>query len=251
MVTLLCAFHGRHACVERIIRCFLNQDYNGQVTLLLYNNSKHEQLLDRIDLPDNKYIILINNHTDLKTKQEYTNVGDIFRDAITFCPDDTDILNFFDSDDIFLPEHVSKGVKGMKTARGLSPLYKAFKPYYSYLLYANHPIELSHNNMEPSIWVDFRYVTEIGFNSVACSYHQKWLTPLQQNDGIFQPILPSPTLIYNWKADHGNHKISGLGDAPENFKMHRKWEQDHGDGILSPSHPKVVQKYYDLIKTNE
>ena len=81
-ITLICAFHGRHYCTERVIRCFLNQDYKeGKLELLLYNNASVFQQLDKIELPENKSIVLINNHLDLKTGKEYTNTGDVFSNS--------------------------------------------------------------------------------------------------------------------------------------------------------------------------
>lgn len=265
MITLITCFHGRHRCVERIIRCFLNQDYNGELTLLLYNNSRTPQQLDYIELPENKHIILVNNNIDKVTGVEYTNVGDIFRDAITYVPEGTKLINWFDSDDIFLPNHVSEAARIYfdiedlrifgeydSTAEPMSEerMFRAYKPYYSYYFHDDNQIDLSHNNMEPSIFIDFNWVKEHGFLSTNSSYHNGWLTPLKEQKKIYDPKEGVPTFLYCWQNNNGNHKISGLGDREDNFKIHRETESDHGDGVLSPVHPEEVQKYYDLI-TNE
>lgn len=258
MLTLITCFHGRHRCVERILRCFLNQNYPGDITLLLYNNSRIAQELGPQlvqELPSNRKIILINNYKDLQTGEEYTNVGDIFRDALTYVPASTKVINFFDSDDIFLPSHATEGMIGWALAISvdnhtrLDTSMVAYKPYYSYYLDGDDSISLSHNNMEPSVFVDFEYVKEKGFRKVAASYHQEWLSPLQQQNKISQPVTGPPTLIYNWGNKHDTHKISGLGDIPTNFRAHREYEQDHGDNVLSPAHQREVQRYYDLIKS--
>lgn len=248
MITLVCCFFGRHDKVERVIRCYLNQDYTQDSTLLLYNNSSVPQVLDDIPTAPNQHIILINNHLDLQTGKEYTSVGDIFRDAITFVPDKTTYINFFDSDDIFLPNHISEGLNGVFL--GQFSNFRAYKPYRSYYLDGNNKLTLEHNNMEPSVFVDLQYVREKGFFPLSASYHQAWLTPLQRDKQIFQPENGVPTFIYDWGKNHNTHKISGLGDAPENFAAHRRYEVDSGDGVLTPAHKEEVEFYYNLVKTN-
>jgi len=245
MITIITCFFGRHEKVERILRYFLDQDYTHEVTLLLYNNARYSQLLDKIQLPDNKHIILINNWKDLKTGEEYKNVGVIFRDALTFVPENTEIISFMDSDDIFLPNHISEGVSNYLLAK--SNNYLAYKPYYSYFLYGNNKIELAHNNMEPSIFVSYDYVKYMGFFPVAASYHQKWLNPLQIEYRLYEPKEGKPTFIYDWSEGHNTHKISGLGDFEDNFRQHRTFETDHGDGVLTPAQHYEVEKYYKLI----
>lgn len=244
-ICLITCFHGRHYHTERVLRCFLNQDYEGGITLLLYNNCKIPQQLDDIKLPKNRHIILINNHIDLQTKQEYTNVGDIFRDAITFVPKECDVISFFDSDDIFLLNHVSEGVKGIKEAYKNRQL--AYKPYFSYYLYGDNQVEKSHNNMEPSVFCNKNFIEKEGFFPLQASYHQKWLNKLHQENLIHVPKDGVSTFLYCWEKGHGNHKISGAGDGEDNFKAHREKEIESGDGVLTPAKQEIIQKYYNLI----
>lgn len=239
-------FFCRHYHVERVIRCFLNQDIKEPITLLLYNNSKIAQQLDTFEIPDNRNIILINNFLDLETGREYTNTGDIFRDALTYIPKECTIVSFMDSDDIFLPNHASEGMRRMKAAYKHNQL--AYKPYFSYFLFGKNQIEKAHNNMEPSIFVDRNYVEKEGFHSVSASYHQKWLDKLISTGQLYCPFWGTPTFIYCWEDGHNTHKISGAGDNVDNFLSHRLKEVEDGDGILSPAKMEIVQKYYDLIK---
>jgi hypothetical protein len=245
-ICLVCCFYGRHKKVERILRCFINQDYKEELTLLLYNNSTVDQHLSNMLLPENKYIILINNHLDHKTGKEYTNTGDVFRDAMTYVPKTVGVVNFFDSDDVFLPSHASEGARRMKRAYDLDRL--AYKPYFSYYIHDDYQIEKNHNTMEPSYFVDKEYVIREGFNQVACSYHQKWLNKLNDLDLLYMPLWGLPTFLYCWETGSNTHKISGLGDNANNFAAHRKWEQDNGDKILTPSNPEEVGKYYQLVE---
>jgi len=248
MLTLLCAFHGRHQKVERVIRCFVNQDYSGEVELLLYNNSNVPQILDYEQimplLSENKNIKLVNNHLDLQTGQPYTNVGDIFRDALTFVDKDTEVLSHSDSDDLYLPNHASEGMRGYRKAVEQGKL--AYKPYYSYYLYGENKAELSHNTMEPSFFINFEFLKEKGYLKTAASYNQGWETPLNRENKVLVDRDGIPTLIYDWSKGHNTHKISGLGDAIDNFEAHRQYENNHGDGILSCAPQSFVEKYYNL-----
>lgn len=253
MIVLITCFHGRHEKVERIIRCFINQTYTEDVELLLFNNSSVPQKLDYEQigplLSANKNIRLINNHIDYVTNEPYTNVGDIFRDAVSHVYPGS-IISFFDSDDIFLPNHVEEGYKGYQRAmlQGCSPDKKqGYKPYYSYYLFGDNQIELSHNTMEPSIFTTQDWVFKKGFKKENASYHQGWEEPLKNGGRLFIDKEGVPTFIYDWSKGHGTHKISGLGDTIDNFKAHREYECDHGDGILSCAPQSIVQKYYDLV----
>lgn len=242
-ITAITGFCGRHRHVERIIRHYLDQDYKGDSFLLLYNNSSKPQILDKS--VENRGIILVNNHIDKQTGEEYTNTGAIFRDALTFVPESTHIVTFMDSDDNFLPSHMSSGGEGMKRAKNLGCL--AYKPYYSYFLYENK-CRLLHNTLEPSIFVDYKYIKSEGFHPQPCSYHQKWLDVLIARKQLFVDTAGTPTLMYNWEQGHGNHKISGMGDDEHNFEAHRKWEREYGDGVLTPASPMEVEKYYTLAR---
>lgn len=243
-LTLVTCFYGRAEKVERLLRMFIDQTYNGPLHLLLYNNSPYHQVLDDIRLPANKTITLVNNFKDIKTGKEYTNTGDIFRDALTFVPEDTNVINFFDSDDCFLPTHATEGVKGYKKAVSLFKF--AYKPYYSYFLSANG-IEKAHNTLEPSIFVSFDVLKHYGFFQTSATYHQGWESPLKSKDKIYMPEDGAPTLIYNWEKGHNTFKISGSGDdGPTNLRKHREFETDFGDGVLTPAPSYVAEKYYKL-----
>lgn len=229
-------FHGRKRKVERVIRCFLDQTYSD-CHLLLYNNSPVEFTIE-----PNKRITLVNNNTDLQTGSEYKDTGAVFRDALTFVPADTKVVTFMDSDDIFLPNHISEGVKGM--LEGYEKGMLAYKPQFSIHLYGDS-IKTTENNNEPSIFVDLQYIKKEGFYPVACSYHQKWLNSLLMEKKILVKPDGVSTFVYDWSRGHGDFKISGLADDPNNFREHRRNETDFGDGILKP----VTSINYEQWKT--
>lgn len=246
-VVLVCCFYGRVEKVERIIRFFIDQDYKGESTLLLYNNAPYPQkLLLNQELPKNKHIYLINNYLDLQTGGQYISTGDIFRDATSYISPSTDAITFFDSDDCYLPNHISEGVKGLIKAHHL--LMNVYKPYNSYFLYGKE-CQLAHNNLEPSIFVDYQQIIKYGFNKTSSSYHDGWLIPLKENKKLLDDPAGIPTLLYNWEEGHNTFKISGSGDdGPQNLKNHREKEQDFGTGILSPASRETVEYYYNLVK---
>lgn len=247
IVACICAFCGRHHLVEKVMRCFINQDYEGKHYLILYNNSPVSMELNIPILPQNKVIVLINRNEDVETGKAYTSTGAIFRDALSYVPDEVKVITHMDSDDIYLPNHISEGVKGMKKAYSQGKL--AYKPQFSFFI-GGDKWTLESNTMEPSIFIDAKFLRNTGYFMVSSSYNQKWQWALWDDRKILIDGQGIPTFIYNWEKDHGTHKISGKPDSEENFKEHRKWSCDYGDLILTPAPAYEVQYYYNLTKIN-
>jgi len=244
-VTLITCYIGRTKYIRRIIASFLAQTYKGHITLLLYNNGPSINSLASIHLPENRAIVLINNHLDKETGVEYTNTGAIFRDALTYVSNTTELINFYDSDDLFLPNHVEEGVNGYLEG-GLAV---AYKPKYSYHIYLDR-FSREENNMEPSIFVKKSYVELMGFAPVSASYHQQWLTPLMRSQNIYIKEDGVSTFLYDWTRGHNTYKISGAGDDSEaNFQAHRRWESRELDSaILYPITQEELNKEYEKVK---
>lgn len=240
-VTLITCTCGRHFAIERVVRFFLDQDYKGKHTLLIYNNSEVEQRLDNIDIPDNKKIILINNYKDLKTGDKYQTLGAIYRDALTFVPEDSEIINHADDDDFYLPYHISTGVKGYWEARRQNK--KAFKPEQSFYRDANG-VHKASNTLEPSIFVSFEHLKEHGYGNETSAQHLKWIHPLVENNELFVDPLSPGTFIYTWMGEDGVFKTSGAADNPNNFQNYRNYSQRHGDGVISPISNEDAKQYY-------
>lgn len=243
-IAAITATCGRHRCVERIVSFFIDQDYEGDHFLLIYNNSDVEQILDRPQLPPNKRIMLVNNCINLKTSEKYNNLGDIYTDAITFIPDEYNVITFMDDDDIFLPNHLSAGAQGLRRAqlRSDSP-YIAYKPAKSY--YRDpRGISLMSNTLEPSIFVDRKHIENYGFSPVTTEQHLQWVNPLVINNQIFADPDGLPTLIYNWGDTFPTFKTSGDFHNPNNFENYRNNSKDHGDGIITPTN---IEPYYNLV----
>lgn len=248
-ILIITCTYGRHSLLERAVRCFIDQDYKGEVTLFIYNNSAKSLKLEESINYNKKKIILVNNSKDLLTGENYDNVGSIFRDALSLCPQNMETCTFGDDDDIYFPNHLSEGMKGIGKAREQGKL--AYKPYYSWFWY-NEQIKLANNTTEPSIFVDYEHVKKNGFDPLPASFHLKWVRALGQ-DGMLDDTEGKPTLVYDWGSGGGAHKISGRGDDIGNFWSHKTSSTDHGDGVITPWSREKIDKLWihvnNLIKT--
>ena len=240
-VIAICATKNRHTHLEKLVRCFLDQDYEGSHTLLIYNNAFESQELGKIDLPSNKKIILINNCMDLKTGMAYTNLGSVYRDALEFLTEDYDIATHMDDDDVYLPNHISEGVKGMSFD------YLAYKPATSYYLDSTGLTEQS-NVLEPSIFVNFKYLKDAGYFETNVNLHHKWLKDLLETNKILVAKDGLPTFIYDWSGIIPVWKTSGDPDNPENFNNYTKNSKDWGDRIITPVDKSITKYYLNLTK---
>lgn len=237
---------GRHTLSERSVRMFLDQDYEGEHGLLIYNNSSVPQNLFPHTYNGNKSVVLINQHLDSRTGDPYTNLGAIYRDAIGYISEDTDVIIHWDDDDLFLPDHISEGVKGVTRAREQGKI--AYKPAQSYY---RHPggIQLMSNTLEPSIFVPFSHLREYGYHESTSDQHLRWVDPLAYGGQILVDDKGKPTMIYNWgDKDIPTFKTSGNAGNPDNFQNYRNFSTDHGDQIITPWSIERLEKYYALVK---
>lgn len=252
-VVAIMATCGRHKLCERSLRFFLDQDYTGEHTLLIFNNSHIEQHGGPIrneDMPDNKHLILVNQCIDSETKEKYTNLGAIYRDALKeldHIVPEPDIIIHWDDDDIFLPDHISAGVSGIEYARKYNMGFIAYKPAKSYYRHPNG-VELMSNTLEPSIFVEANHIKEHGYSLTTTDQHLQWVNPLVYEKKIFVDEDGIPTLIYNWGDVHiPTFKTSGNATHPDNFNNYRAFSKDHGDGLIIPWKKEDVQEYYNLV----
>lgn len=239
---------GRHKLAERSMRFFIDQDYKGNHTLLIYNNSSVEQGLANFSTEyPGKLITLVNQSNSNKTNQPYQNLGEIYNDALKYIPSETDVIIHWDDDDIFLPNHITEGVKGLTRAIIKDAKHEAYKPAQSYY---RHPggIQLMSNTLEPSIFVSAKHIREHGYGESTTDQHLQWVNPLVYGGKISVEEDGIPTLIYNWgDTDIPTFKTSGNAGHPNNFKNYRDFSRDHGDRVLIPWKKEEVQKYYDLV----
>lgn len=226
IVAAITCTRGRHSLLERCVGNYLKQDYKGKSYQIIFNNSPHRQKLDTFYIPSHKKILLVNQHIDVKTGKPYESINRIFEDAMARLPYDVQVVTFFDDDDVFLPHHISEGVR-----EWIEGGKKAYKPYYS-LCQTSSGIEKTHNMCEPSFFVEKEHVLRYGFSPHSSAYHHQWINPLIQENQIYEPIDGTPTFVYQWVG--GCYHISGDGDNPENLANHNKNSVDEGDGIITP-----------------
>lgn len=246
-VCAIMATCGRHKLAERSLRFFLDQDYKHEHTLVIFNNSSVPQTLavKNEDLFPNKQVILVNNDTSFQTGDKYKNLGEIYNDALLSVPSGTDVIIHWDDDDIFLPNHITEGVKGLEKA--VEEGKTSYKPAQSYY---RHPggIQLMSNTLEPSIFVLASHIREHGYGLSTTDQHLRWVNPLVYGGKIRVDETGTPTLIYNWgDTDIPTFKTSGNALHPNNFKNYRDFSRDHGDQVMIPWEKDKVQKYYDLV----
>lgn len=238
-VCAIMATCGRHRCCERSLKFFLDQDHENKY-IIVYQNSAVCQSLGQFEGSDK--VLLVNNHTDLQTNKPYTNLGAIYRDAIKYIPSDTDLIIFWDDDDIFVQDHISRGVGGInKYAR------KAYKPSHSYFRYGN-TVQLAQNTLEPSIFTRAEVIKENGFHELTSNQHLKWVDWLVQNGEVYSDPEGKPTMCYNWGDDFPTFKTSGDPNNVNNFNNYRTYSTDHGDFIIDPISDEEVKPFYDLFK---
>jgi hypothetical protein len=229
---------GRHTCLERSIKFFLDQDYDNRC-LLIYQNSSTYQELD--DFEGKEKVILINNHLDKQTGQPYKTLGAIYRDTLEHVPSDTNVITFWDDDDIFIQRHVSGGVAGIKRVAR-----RAYKPKFSYYRHSGG-VQLVENTLEPSIFVDAQVIREQGFSDNTSPQHLKWVNWLIDNQEIVSDSNGEPTMCYNWGDNFFTFKTSGDPNNPSNFDNYRTHSQEHGDRVITPWTSEQVEPYYKMI----
>lgn len=238
-VCLITATKNRHRQLERVVRFALNQTSNDWVHLI-YNNADLPLRLNS-NLPQDKFI-LINKSLCSSTKKPYNNLGDIYNDIIPFIPEDCDVVNFMDDDDIFFPTHVEEGIKGM--IRGGLTAYKPLKSWYKQKG-RDKPI-LVENVMEPSIFVRTEHIKKYGFSQETTAQHIQWVDPLLINKEIFADPDGPATYICDWSQEIPTFKTSGNPNNPENFKNYSDWSKDVGDGIITPCSSSWASHYCNI-----
>lgn len=219
-ISAVCCTYRRFTCVERVINCFLAQDYPNK-ELIVYNTDNEFPYMDIID----DRITFINCATDLETKEPYTNVGAIRRDALRFAKGDYVVT--WDDDDIFLPWFMRQAMDRIKET-GLP----SFKPEFSFF-YSGH-LRLVCNTLEASVVADIEKVREYGYLLETGKEGLGWYTKLRDNRELNEhdPYF-IPSYCFNWNDGQemkAPHKQSGDIDNPNNFQNHKEKSLDAVEG---------------------
>ncbi len=236
--------YNRDRCLQRLLRCFLEQviDSEDKATLFVFNSGEPTSFPE-FDLPGNKEIILVNRQLALETGKEYESVGQKYMDAIALAPS-ADAACSADVDDLFLPHYVSDGIKGMKEAYSLGKL--AFKPKRSFFK-STHSIVLQENVFEPSIFVDYNWIKEKGYSDKSVVYHSQWLDPLIAEDKILVSENYKAGFMYDWSGELKVYKMSGRAESKENFADSQKVQNDTGNGVTYPISKEKYEEYLEQI----
>ena len=236
--------YGRFACVERSIMMWLLQDFEGPSELIVYNTDAEYPLVKDSTLLD-KNIITINNNIDMITQEEYTNVGAIRRDAVSFATGEYYIC--WDDDDIFLPWNNRQCMDGILR----HPDAKAFKPMYS-LFETPAKLEQARNTLEASIIVHLQTIREIGFRMENGSEHLDWYTKLSYGGQMIEDEYSIPGYSYRWNdPDIAGHKQSGRMGAEDGFTEHKNASQDRATRPLTlQTDQSILHPYYEYFRSN-
>lgn len=230
-VCAITATSNRHRQLERVVKCIQDQDYTGKFYHLIFNNSCNVQRLNS-NLDKSKFI-LINNCLNTQTHQKYSSLGEIYQDLLQFIPEDVDLVTFTDDDDLYLPNHISEGVKGYEKGKT-----KAYKPLKSWFKTSPINLELVNNTLEPSIFIEFSHIKQYGFSLETTAQHLQWLNPLVYNQEIFVDPEGVPTYICDWSQEIATFKTSGDPNNPNNFNNYHNWSSVNNltdDGIITPT----------------
>ena len=244
-ISFVCTTYRRVTCVNRIIAQYHAQIYPNK-ELIIFNTDAEYPLVK--GFPDDS-IIIINNGIDYQTGAEYTNRGQICRDAVTHATGDYFMLA--DDDDIYLPWHLQQAVDKIEEVGK-----DAWKPQMSFFA-TRTKLELVKNTLEASVIVKMHRIREIGFREDKTGMEGlSWYTQLRnegQLDENYTDYIPS--YCFNWGDPPliAGHKQSGDIDNPNNFHNHKIQSQDYAIEPLTNCYDltDVYLPYYEFIETNK
>jgi len=246
-VSLICTTFRREYCIKRILSQFNIQSYPNKELILFNTDTEYPY---ELGINDDR-ITIVNNSIDYITNVNYTNRGDICRDAITHATGDYFML--MDDDDIYLPWYVQQGVEMIEKVGT-----DAWKPQKSFFA-SQTQLDLVMNTMEASVIVKMDRIREIGFRNDLTGYEGlSWYTRLRderQLDEWYPDYVPS--YCFNWgdPGEVAGHKQSGDINNPDNFENHKKASGDHAKSPLFPISPlelmEVYKPYFEFLKTHK
>jgi glycosyltransferase involved in cell wall biosynthesis len=244
-VSAVCCTYGRFKCVERVMNCFLAQDYSNK-ELIIYNTDTDSPY----DVGQSIHsITIVNRSIDSVTNEPYTNVGAIRRDALMFATGDYVVT--WDDDDIFLPHFMSQAINRMAET-GLP----SFKPEKSFF-YSGDNLRLVMNTLEASVVASIDLVRKYGYLLETGKEGLAWYTKMRDNKELDEHDTNYiPSYCFNWNDGqemNAPHKQSGDIDNPNNFNNHKEASKDVVDGrklqVYSQEQlNEVFKPYFDFIQ---
>lgn len=250
-ISAVCCTYKRFKCVERVVNCYLAQDYPNK-ELIIFNTDSDNPYTDNGCKLLPHGILIINCSRDTLTKEAYTNVGAIRRDALIFASGDYVVT--WDDDDIFLPHFMRQAVDRMKETR-----MPSFKPEKSFF-YCGGRLSLVKNTLEASVVADINLVRKYGYLLETGKEGLGWYTKLRDNNELNEhDSRYIPSYCFNWNDGqemNAPHKQSGDIDNPKNFENHKLASIDAVKGreieIWNKEKVKDMYKvYYDYIHEHQ
>lgn len=231
LVCCVMCTYGRFDIVEQSIGMFLKQDYENK-KLVVFNTADVPLVKgDYLNLMDNVEIV---NQPLMENGEPYRSLGDVRNESVKHAEGDVYIC--WDDDDLFLPWHITQGVKGL-----LKGGKEAWKPAESYWSLDGGKVfkGIMGNAMEASVlaWLDI--VKEYGFSTERSGgehvdggwYDYVWT----DTRCTIEEVSPFESYGYVWGDPRAPHKTSGHINDTNNFENHKKDSVDFGEGkLLTP-----------------
>jgi glycosyltransferase involved in cell wall biosynthesis len=247
-ISAVCCTYGRFKCVERVMNCFLAQDYPNK-ELIIYNTDTSSPY----NVGQSSFAItIVNCQNDSITQKPYTNVGAIRRDALMFATGDYVVT--WDDDDIFLPHFMSQAINRMAET-GLP----SFKPEKSFF-YSGDNLRLVMNTLEASVVASMDLVRKYGYLLETGKEGLAWYTKMRDNKQLDEhDTYYIPSYCFNWNDGQemeAPHKQSGDIDNPNNFDNHKEASKDLVNGrelqVYSVHQLNQTYKpYFDFLEKNQ
>lgn len=218
---VMCTF-GRFDTVRQSSTFWKYQDYDNS-ELIIFNTAPVDIKLD--ESLEKYNIRVVNQQNELGTNNPYSSLGKVREDALECAEGDVYIC--WDDDDMFLPWHVSRGVRKLHEHN-----CSAWKPERSFFsTNGGETYKFAGNSMEASIHVKMDAIKRYGFNYENGSEHLKWLIPMRDSkELVIEDVTPTESYAYVWGSKIAPHKTSGNINSPNNFEEHKNGSQDFGEG---------------------
>jgi len=247
-VSAVMCTYGRFECVQRAVNCFLYQTYQNK-ELIIYNTDADNPYTDFCKLAPYG-ILIINCGVDMQTKEPYTNVGAIRRDALLFAGGDYVVT--WDDDDVWMPWFMEQAID-----RILETKLPSFKPQQSFFYSGN--LRLVMNTLEASVVADINKIREYGYLMETGKEGLGWYTKMRDNKELNEhDRYYIPSYCFNWHDGaemKAGHKQSGDINNPNNFSNHKDASKDYVNGRAINIHDEqkmreIYKPYFDYIKDN-
>ena len=220
--SILCTY-GRFNTVRQSITLWKYQDYDNK-ELIIFNTAPVPIELDE-SLKDYD-IKVVNQQTETSKKKKYKSLGKIREDSLELATGD--VYSCWDDDDLFLPWHLSQGIREL-TDNDL----KSWMPAKSYWSPNNgETFEHARNSMEATVFVYIDVLKKYGFAYENGTEHVPWRKGLV-DDGLLSEdteVTPFESYAYMWGSSIAPHKTSGSVNNPNNFNDHKEQSVDFGKG---------------------